>query len=173
MRGLAMSDTPIAVFPGTFDPIHLGHLDVLEKVLKVFNKVIVAVGENPSKTPMFDLKSRLDMIHRSTNMYPCEVTSYTGMLSRFCSDLKVDRRSEVVIVRGVRSFRDLEQELVLAQTMKDLGRIQVMLIPTDLSKAHISSSMFREIASSTSSYQDLRGYVPTHVIDVLREMRAR
>lgn len=162
----------VAVFPGTFDPITFGHENVIEKALSIFPEMVIAIGENPSKKPMFDLETRTRLISETVKAYPCQVVSYSGLLARFCSELKVERRQDVVVVRGIRTCTDMERELALAQTVKDIGRIPVVWIPTDLGKAHISSSLFRELALCTTSYQDLRTYVPTNVIDALRDLRA-
>ena len=105
-----------AVYPGSFDPITLGHLDIIKRAAAVFDKVIIGVLINKSKQPLFSIEERVDLIKEVTKDIPnVEILSFNGLLIDFSDRMKAD-----VIVRGIRAVSDFEYELMMAQTNKQL-----------------------------------------------------
>ncbi|WP_458701661.1 pantetheine-phosphate adenylyltransferase [Sulfurospirillum sp. 1307] len=132
----------VAIYPGTFDPITNGHLDVIKRAVKIFDKVYVAVAESESKKPMFDLKTRVKMAKEvSKNFDNVEVISFTGLLVDCCK-----KQNAKVIVRGLRAVSDFEYELQIgyANASLDSSIDTVYLMPT-LNSAFISSTVVRDI----------------------------
>ena len=102
----------VAVYPGSFDPVTLGHLDIIERSAKIMDKVIVGVLKNNSKTPLFSVEERVNMLKNITKDMPnVEVSSFDGLLVDFVQQQKAD-----VIVRGLRAITDFEYELQMSQT---------------------------------------------------------
>lgn len=134
----------IAVYPGSFDPITLGHLDILERAVGLFDSVIVAVGQHPVKRGYFGLEQRVALAERSVQHLPgVSVASFSGLVVEFCR-----ARCAVAIVRGLRAIGDFEAEFQMAQANRDLepGVETVFLVPDPL-RMFVSSSLVREIAS--------------------------
>ena len=124
-----------AVFPGSFDPITLGHVDVIERGLQLFDEIIIAVGENSSKTNLFSLDQRKEFISEAFKDHPkVSVISYQGMTVDLCQKLKVD-----FILRGLRNSADFEFEKSIAQINRDMAPIETVFLLTAAETAHISS----------------------------------
>jgi len=152
-----------AVYPGTFDPPHLGHLDIVERSLKLFDEVIIAIAQNPRKYLLFSLEDRLEMFK--------EMTSHLGdrvKVKGFNSLLVDFMRSEGVeiIVRGVRLFTDFEYELQIALTNFRLAKVETVFMMPSQEYIHISSTIVRDIASYGGT---LKGLVHPFVERKLRE----
>lgn len=133
----------IAVYPGTFDPITNGHVDLVERASKLFDKVIVAVAANPSKTPLFDLKQRVDMARQVLgNMAGVEVCGFSELLVDFAHTCKAN-----VILRGLRVVSDFEYEMQLASMNRHLAaNVETLFLTPAEQFSFISSSLVREVA---------------------------
>lgn len=148
----------IAIYPGSFDPITLGHLDIIERGSKLFEKVIVAVLCNPSKQPFFSVEKRLEQIHECTQHLPnVEVDSFSGLTVEYAKF-----RDARVLLRGLRVLSDFEQELQMAHTNKTLwDGIETVFLATATEHGFLSSSVVKEIAKFGGSVSHL---VPANVV---------
>ena len=133
-----------AIYPGTFDPITNGHLDIIKRAVHIFDEVVVAVAKSSSKKPMFSLEQRVEMVELATkNMTNVKVVSFDNLLVDFAKDLNIR-----FIVRGLRAVSDFEYELQMgyANSSLDANLETIYLMPT-LENAFISSSVVRTILS--------------------------
>jgi len=146
-----------AVFPGSFDPITLGHVDIIQRSLPLFDEIIIAVGVNADKKYMFPLDKRLEFIK---NLFPEEskikVEQYSSLTVDFCRQKKAD-----FIVRGLRNPADFEFEKAIAQVNRELSSIETVFFLTAAQTSFISSSMVREIIHHGGDYTKL---VPPSVV---------
>jgi pantetheine-phosphate adenylyltransferase len=155
----------IAIYPGSFDPITLGHLDVIERACKLFERAIVAVLRNPSKSPLFTVSERLEQIRLSTQHLPnIEVDSFDGLTVNYAQI-----RQANVIIRGLRVLSDFEKELQMAHTNKTLAvQIETVFLATSTEYGFLSSSLVKEIARFGGSVDH---FVPKHVaIDIYNKL---
>ena len=132
-----------AIYPGSFDPVTLGHYDIIERSSKIFDKLIVGVLNNSAKSPLFSVEERVNMLKDVTSHFPnVEVQSFAGLLIDF-----VRRNDANVIVRGLRAITDFEYELQLAQMNRVIApEIDTLFLTTNLKYAYLSSSMAKEVA---------------------------
>ena len=134
----------IAVYPGTFDPITYGHIDVLERAIEIFDKVVVAVSRNSSKNPIFSDEERVSMIKSAVQKYQekVEVDSFEGLLVRY-----VQSKNAIAIVRGLRAISDFEYEFQMALMNRNLAAdvCTVFLMPHER-YTYLNSGIVREIA---------------------------
>src|SRR4051794_30481779 len=145
------------IYPGSFDPLTNGHLDVISRAAKLFDKVIVAVANNDQKKPLFSLKERVRLVSRSIKDLPqVEVDSFDGLLVDF-----VEKRQGQAIIRGLRAVSDFEFEFQLALMNRKLNeRVEtIFMMPKD-TYTFISSRIVKEIARLGG---DVTSFVPTHV----------
>ncbi len=161
----------IAVFPGQFDPITHGHLDVIRRGLKLFDKLIVGVGINPEKREMFTLEERVEMIRELLADLPgARVEPFTGLTVDF-----VRRQKATAILRGIRDVSDLRYEFQLAMANRAVGGVETVFIMTGDQHALTSSSLIRQVVSLGGDVRQLSGLLPQLVIDRLdakqRELR--
>ena len=131
------------LYPGTFDPLTNGHLDLIERSQKIFGEVIVAVLENTSKRPTFKLNTRVNQIKKSTlHISNVEVITYTGLTVNCAKEFKAD-----LILRGLRAMSDFEYELQISHTNKTLNKeIETIFLSTDTNFSFLSSSLVKEVA---------------------------
>ena len=145
-----------AVFPGSFDPITLGHLDIVERSIPLFDKIIIGVGTNSEKKYMFSLKKRMDFIEETFSNYnKISVSQYEGLTIDFCKKIQAD-----FIIRGLRNPADFEFEKAIAHTNRELSGIETVFMLTAAKTSFISSSIVREIISNQGDYTQL---VPSSV----------
>ena len=132
-----------AIYPGSFDPVTLGHLDIIERTSKMFDRVIIGVLNNKSKSPLFSVEERVNMLKEVTaNLPNVEVQSFEGLLI----DL-VRKNDARVIVRGLRAITDFEYELQMAQTNRVIApEVDTIFLTTNLRYSYLSSSIVKEIA---------------------------
>ena len=152
----------IAVYPGSFDPVTLGHIDIIERTARMMDHVIIGVLKNSSKTPLFSVEERVNMLMSVTaHLSNVEVQSFDGLLVDF-----VHQNHAQVIVRGLRAITDFEYELQLAQTNRVIAPdIDTIFLTTNLKYSYLSSSIVKEIAS----YQgDIDGFVHPEVAKQIR-----
>ena len=153
----------IAVYPGSFDPITNGHLDIIRRASKIYDQLIVGVLDNSSKKPMFSAEDRKEMIDeaiRDLDNVTCDV--FSGLLVDFAKIKGAD-----VIVKGLRTVSDFEYELQMALLNKALNpEYETMFMMTDTMYSYISSSMVKEVAKYNG---ELNGLVPKHVITKLKD----
>ena len=134
-----------AVYPGSFDPITYGHLDIIKRAASMFDKVIVAVMCNSAKTPLFTLDERVKMIKESvTGIDNVVVESFSGLLIDYCKKEDIH-----IVIRGLRAITDFEYELQIAQTNKELSHNEVdtVFLTTNIKYSYLSSSVVKEVAS--------------------------
>jgi len=133
----------IAVYPGSFDPITLGHLDVIERGCRLFEQVIVAVLMNPLKAPRFSVQKRIEQIHSCTqHLNNLEIDSFDGLTVTYANNRKAQ-----VLLRGLRVLSDFEYELQMAHTNKSLlPQIETVFLATSNEYSFLSSSLVKEIA---------------------------
>lgn len=153
----------IAVYPGSFDPVTNGHLDIIERASHVYDKVIVGVLNNKSKMPLFSTEERVDMIKCVTkDLDNVDVKSFTGLLVDFAKE-----NGASVIVKGLRTVADFEYELQMALLNKALNpEFETMFLMTNTKYSYISSSMVKELAGYNG---DLTGLVPKKIISKIKE----
>lgn len=135
----------IGVYPGTFDPITLGHMDILRRGAKLVDKLVIGVTTNPSKNPMFTVEERMAMVRRETAELgdAIEVVSFNSLLMDFA-----ERQSASMIVRGLRAVADFEYEYQMAGMNQQLNhRIETVFLMADVSLQPIASRLVKEIAS--------------------------
>ncbi|MDF0720101.1 MULTISPECIES: pantetheine-phosphate adenylyltransferase [Chryseobacterium group] len=141
-----------AVFPGSFDPITLGHYDIVERAAPLFDKIIIAIGQNSQKKYMFSLEQRMDFIKRTFSDFPnVEVDHFEGLTIDYCKSKNVS-----FILRGLRNPADFEFEKAIAQTNRELTRdrkIETIFLLTSSGKSFISSSIVREIITFRGDYK--------------------
>jgi pantetheine-phosphate adenylyltransferase len=139
-----MTPAVIAVYPGTFDPITLGHEDMLSRASQLFDRVIVAVAAGHHKKTLFSLEERMEMVRQATQAYPgVEVASFSGLMRDF-----VLARGAKVMVRGVRGVTDFDYELQLAGMNRNLmPDVETVFLPPSAQYQFISSTLVREIAT--------------------------
>ena len=140
-----------AIFPGTFDPFTLGHLDILNRSKLIFDEVIVGVGRNNNKKTMFSVDDRIKFIKSVvTNSDNIKVTSYEGLTIDFCKSVKAN-----FIVRGVRNNGDFEFEKAIARTNRLLSRIETVFLLTSAKTSFVSSSIVRELIENNGDFSEL------------------
>ena len=140
-----------AVFPGSFDPITLGHLDILERSIPLFDKIIIGVGTNSEKKYMFPLNKRMAFIEETFSEYKSiSVVKYQGLTIEFCKKVQAN-----FILRGLRNPADFEFEKAIAHTNRKLSGIETVFLLTSAKTSFISSSIVREIISNRGDYTQL------------------
>ena len=144
----------VAVYAGSFDPVTLGHLDVMQRGAGLFDRLVVAVGVHPARQPLFDSNERLALLTKSTaHLSNLEVAPFDGLLIDFCKSIGVR-----VLIRGLRHTMDFEYELQMAQANADMAPdIVTLFMPTSSQYGFITASLVREIASHGG---DVSRYVP-------------
>jgi len=152
-----------AIYPGTFDPITNGHLSILTRALKIFDRIVIAILNNPNKVPLFTLEERQVMIrHVLRGMRNIEVDSFNGLLVDY-----VIQRKTNVILRGLRALSDFEYEFQMALMNRKLNRdVQSVFLMTDYKWFYTSSTIIKEAASLGG---DVSGLVPPMVCARLKE----
>jgi pantetheine-phosphate adenylyltransferase len=145
-----------ALCPGTFDPVTNGHLDIIGRTSTTFDQVIVAVLENPSKQPVFDLEERVEMLEDAcAALSNVKVGSFSGLLVEFAK-----ANGPSVIVKGLRAVSDYESEIQMAQMNHRLGGVETLFMPTNPRWSFLSSSLVKEVARFGG---DVEGLVPDAV----------
>lgn len=153
----------LVVYGGSFDPVTIGHLDVIHRASSLFDRTIVAIGIHPTRSPLFTVQERLALLRRETKgIRGVEVTAFEGLLIHYCQ--QVGAR---VLVRGLRAATDFEYELQIAHANADLApAIDTVFLPTRTKYGFISASLVREIASHGG---DVSHYAPPAVCRALRK----
>ena len=156
-----------AAYPGTFDPITLGHYDIIQRASKIFSKLVVAVGLNVAKNPRFNMDERVELIREVVkDLKNVEVKGFGGLIVDFARENGV-----TVLVRGVRTVGDVEYEKQMAVMNRDLyPQLDTVMFTPAPEYAHLSSSLVRELASLGAPVEKL---VPKAVIPVLLERFGR
>ena len=140
-----------AVFPGSFDPITLGHLDILERSIPLFDEIIIGVGSNSEKKYMFPLSKRMAFIEETFSEYKSiSVAKYQGLTIEFCKKVQAN-----FIIRGLRNPADFEFEKAIAHTNRKLSGIETVFLLTSAKTSFISSSIVREVISNRGDYTQL------------------
>jgi pantetheine-phosphate adenylyltransferase len=148
------------VCPGSFDPVTLGHLDIVRRATTLFDEVVVAVGVNASKNRLFSAEERLDMLRRACADLPTvRVEGFTGLLTDFCR--AQDARA---IVKGLRAVSDFDYELQMAQMNASLADVETVFVPTSPEYSFLASSLVKEVAAFGG---DVSGLVPDFVHGLL------
>jgi pantetheine-phosphate adenylyltransferase len=150
------------LFPGSFDPLHNGHLEVIERSGQLFDKVIVACLRNPQKAmPLFDNEERVDMISEAVaGQLNVQIVSVSQLVVEVARDVGAS-----AIVRGLRAISDFENELQMAQVNRQLSGIETLFIPTSSTTSFLSSRLIREVASYGG---DVTSFVPKVVAERLQ-----
>jgi len=155
----------LAVFPGQFDPITNGHLDVIRRGVALFDELIVAVGVNPEKRELFSIHERVSMIRTLVRDIPrAHVAKYGGLTVDF-----VKRAKATAILRGIRDVSDLRYEFQLAMANRAVGGVETVFIMTGEQYALTSSSLIRQVVALGGDVSQLSAVLPDLVIERLRE----
>ena len=157
-----MTTTHVAVYPGSFDPVTLGHLDILERATLIFDKLIIAVLENPGKTPLFSVEERVDLIRQSAALDGgIEIGTFNGLTvdyARTCG--------ATAIVRGLRAVSDFENEFQMALMNRRLAPdIHTVFLMTSFSNVFVSSSLIKEVFHYGGNIDE---FVPAPVAEAMR-----
>ena len=152
----------IAIYPGSFDPITNGHIDIAQRGLRLFDKIIVAILNNPVKDFLFTVEERVEMLESSFKEYPnLEVETFDGLLVNYAA-----RKKSIAILRGMRAVSDFEYEFQLALMNRKLNReVQTVFLMTSLRWIFTSSSIIKEAARFGG---DIKGMVPPIVNEKLK-----
>lgn len=146
-----------ALFPGSFDPLTLGHYDIIKRGVTLFDELVIAIGINADKSYMFSLEDRVKFIEEAFKDEPkIKVTTYKGMTVDFCK--KIDAN---FILRGLRNPADFEFEKAIAHTNRKLSEIETVFLLTSSGKSYISSSIVRDVIRNGGDY---KGLVPETVV---------
>lgn len=153
----------IGVYPGSFDPVTLGHLDVIYRSSKLVDKLIIGVLNNSAKKPLFSVEERVTMIEEATKEFEnVVVESFNGLLVDFA-----DLKGANVIIRGLRAITDFEYELQIAQTNHKVNpKVDTLFLTTSVEYSYVSSSVVREIGMYGG---DISSFVPANVVDRVYE----
>ena len=150
----------IAIFPGTFDPFTLGHLDILNRSKLIFDEVIVGIGRNNNKKTMFSVDERIKFIESViANFDNVKVKSFEGLTIDFCKSVKAN-----FIVRGVRNNGDFEFEKAIARTNRLLSKIETVFLLTSAKTSFVSSSIVRELIENDGDFSEL---VPENISKII------
>lgn len=152
-----------AIYPGSFDPVTLGHLDIIQRAGKVFDRIIVAVLVNPAKHVVFTVDERIDFLRRATaGMDNIEFVGFDGLLADYAK-----KRDINVIVKGLRALSDFEYEFQMALTNRKLNpELETMFFTTSAENMFLSSSMVKQIAGFGG---DISNFVPPCILGDLKE----
>ena len=151
-----------AIFPGSFDPITNGHLDVINRAIKLFDELVIAVGRSPVKNQLFTPQERVEMIVELTDDMPgVSVESFDGLTVEYAADKKAD-----VILRGLRSLTDVQYEFQLAMTNRAVAGIETVFVMTSAQYGFTSSTLIRQVASLGGNLSNL---IPENVRNRLRQ----
>jgi pantetheine-phosphate adenylyltransferase len=157
--------TLTALCPGTFDPVTNGHVDIVQRAAGLFDRVVVAVVENPAKEPLFSVAERIEMLREAlSGLGNVDVESFSGLLVDHARS-----RGVGVIVKGLRAVSDFDYELQMAQMNRHLGEVETYFVPTSPRWSYLSSSLVKEIAGYGG---DVSGLVPEQVLRRLKERLA-
>ena len=149
------------LYPGSFDPVTLGHLDIIRRAAAIFDTVVVGVLHNPEKKGCFSVEQRVDMLQRACRDIPnVQVISYGGLLAQLTRETGIS-----VVVRGVRGIADLESETAMARINHQLNpALETLFLPASPEMEEISASMVRQLAAFGA---DLSAYVPQEALPVI------
>lgn len=152
-----------AIYPGSFDPVTFGHLDLIERSSKIVDELIVGVLNNKAKTPLFSVEERVKILQEVTKQYNnVKIVPFEGLLVEFATQVDAN-----MIIRGLRAVTDFEYELQMAQTNRKLNkRVETVFLSTSLEYAYLSSSTVKEIASFGG---DITQFVPEFVVEKVTE----
>ncbi|HPZ83183.1 MAG TPA: pantetheine-phosphate adenylyltransferase [Thermogutta sp.] len=154
----------VAVYPGSFDPITLGHLNVIERASRLFDQLIIGIGVNIHKFPMFDAKEREELIRLSTpHLTNLEIRTFRGLAVNFVKECGAR-----IMIRGVRPITDIASELTMMMANRRLAPdVETLFMIADGELAHVSSSLIKEIAPVASD-EELSRFLPDPVVRALR-----
>ncbi len=169
------ADRPhVALYAGSFDPITLGHLDVLGRARRLFDRLVLGIGDNPEKPALFSYKERIEMASQlyeemdttEPNGCPVQVEHYSGLTVDFAREV-----GAAAILRGIRNISDLAAETQLAITNRQVAGIETVFVVTGENFAYTSSSLIKQVAALGGSLDGLAGIVPPVVIVQLKAKR--
>ncbi len=147
-----------AIYPGSFDPITFGHLDIIERSSKIFDEIVIGVLNNSAKKSLFTVEERVEMIQTLTSKYPnVKVDSFDGLLVDYARRIDAN-----IIIRGLRAITDFDYEIQIAQTNKvEFENLETIFMTTALNYSYLSSTIVREFASYGG---DISRFVPAEII---------
>jgi pantetheine-phosphate adenylyltransferase len=165
---MSQTSARIAVYPGSFDPITLGHLNVMERASRLFDRLIVGVGVNIEKTAMFRPEERMELIRGAApHLANLEVRTFTGLAVDF-----VREQGSRVMVRGVRPITDIPAELTMMMANRRLAPdVETLFMIADGELAHVSSAIIKQIAPLAGD-EELQRFLPENVVAALRRKLA-
>jgi pantetheine-phosphate adenylyltransferase len=154
---------PTALYPGTFDPITFGHIDIIVRASKIFKKVIAVVGENPHKNPVFSAQERIELIREAVrDVAGIEVISYNGLIANCLRDYNA-----TVIIRGLRALSDFDYEFQMAFTNRNINaKAETVFLMPSAKYSYLNSTLVKDIAKFGG---DVGAFVPEHVMKRLYE----
>ena len=152
-----------AIYPGSFDPVTFGHIDIIERAARISDELIVGVLQNKAKTPLFSVEERVIMLREVTkHLKNVKIVPFEGLLIEFAK--KMDAK---VIVRGLRAITDFEYELQMSQTNRKLNSdVETLFLTTSLDYSYLSSTTVKEVASFNG---DITQFVPEYVVEKVTE----
>ncbi|MCI8637917.1 MAG: pantetheine-phosphate adenylyltransferase [Coprococcus sp.] len=152
-----------AIYPGSFDPVTYGHLDIINRTSKIVDELVIGVLMNKAKMPLFSVEERVKMLKEVTGSIPnIRIVPFDGLLIEFARKMEA-----TIVVRGLRAITDFEYELQMAQTNHKLDReVETMFLTTSLKYSYLSSTIVKEVAAFGG---DITQFVPEAVIDRIKE----
>lgn len=169
-----MTKRHLAVFPGSFDPITFGHLDVIARGRRLFDELVVAVGRNPGKDPLFSVEERVGMTEELVRAMvkdrpgdaPVSVRAFGGLTVDFARSI-----GAAALLRGVRNLSDLQYEVQQAVTNREVADLETAFVVAGQSFAYTSSSLIRQITAMGRDLSALNSMVPPRVVEMLRKKK--